>query len=132
MPQINSFTRKGVYANTTDATQTTAATIPTRPDKAYKVIARILAVETTDFDEMGDYMIEAGFLNDGGTLTISGSVRTLHTANETTLTGSVTMDADGTDIRVRVTGDAATNVTWLVDTEVMEVGRYLAEYGLGA
>jgi hypothetical protein len=125
--QANRF---GVHVNTTDATQTTAATFTTRSNKAYKAIAKIIATETADFDEIGDYWLEAAFKNDGGTLSLVGSVRSIHTANESTAGWDATIDASGSDIRVRVTGAADTAITWLVQLEVIEVGAYLANYGV--
>ena len=112
--------RTGVTLATTDATETVAATLATKPNCAYKVIAKILAVETDAFDEVGDYMIEGAFLNTGGTLAQSGSTRTVHTANETTLTGAVAFAVDGQDIQVLVTGDAATNLLWRVILDAWE------------
>jgi hypothetical protein len=130
MPALSTYSIAGVYANTTDATQTTAATFPTRSNKAYKIVARVLATETADFDEIGDYMLEGAFKNDGGTLSLVGSVRDLHTPNESTAGWAATLDASGTDIRVRVTGAADTAVTWLVNAEIMEVGKYVANAGI--
>lgn len=131
MPKINEQPSvAGVYVNTTDATQTTAATFPTRSNHGYKAIAKVIATETDDFDEIGDYWLEAAFKNDGGTLSLVGSVRSLHTANESTAGWDATLDASGTDIRVRVTGAASTDITWLVQLEVIEVGKYVDSQGI--
>lgn len=119
---------QGVYTNTTDGTQTTAATFPTRTDHAYGVLVRILATETTDFDEQAAYIRHALFKNDGGTLALVGSITSVSTI-ESTGAWDVTLDASGTDIRVRVTGAAATNITWLVNADVVEVGQYIAAAG---
>lgn len=120
---------RGVYTNTTDATETTAATFTTRSDHAYGVTAKITATETTDFDEQAFYVRYALFKNDGGTLALVGSIATTVTV-ESTAGWDVTLDASGSDIRVRVTGAAATNVTWKVELEVSEVGKYVEAYGL--
>lgn len=130
MPATNSYSQRGVYVNTTDDTQTAATTFQTKTNKAYKVIAKIIATETADFDEIGDYMLEGAFKNDGGTLSLVGSVRSLHTANESTGGWDATLDASGTTIRVLVTGAADTAVTWLVDLDVLEVGKYVANQGI--
>jgi hypothetical protein len=88
-----------------------------------------VATETADFDEVAGYERIATFKNDGGTLSLVGSVSTPHTA-ESTSGWDCTIDASGSDIRVRVTGAGSTNVTWLAQLEVIEVGKYAANYGM--
>lgn len=130
MPKVNEQANvRGVYVNTTDATQTTAATHTTKPNKAYGVTARITATETTDFDEQAFYIRYALFKNDGGTLALVGAV-TADATIESTSGWDATLDADGDDIRVRVTGASATNITWKVDLDVQEVGKYVANMGI--
>ena len=130
MPAINQEPdKKGVYVNTTGATQTTAATFTTKSNKAYGVVAKITATETTDFDEQAFYIRTGLFKNDGGTLALVGSVGT-PTTIEATAGWDVTLDADGDDIRVRVTGAASTNISWKVELEVSEAGKYVAEFGI--
>jgi hypothetical protein len=129
MPKQNSYSTRGVYVNTTDATQTTAATFSTKTNKAYGVVAKVTATETVDFDEQAFYIRTALFKNDGGTLALVGSVGT-PTTIESTSGWDVTLDASGTDIRVRVTGAAATVMTWKVELEVSECGKYIAESGI--
>lgn len=130
MPATSTYNVKGVYANTTDATVTTAATFPTRTNNGYLAIAKVVATETDDFDEVGSYWREALFKNDGGTLTLVGASRTVATDNESTAGWDCSIDASGTDIRVRVTGANATVITWKVDLEVHEVGKYVANAGV--
>lgn len=119
---------RGVYTNTTDGTATVAATFTTRDDHAYGVTARITATETTDFDEQAFYIRYALFKNDGGTLALVGSITTTSTI-ESTAGWDVTLVASGDDIQVKVTGAASTNITWLVQMDVIEVGKYVAAYG---
>lgn len=132
MPAQNTFTIRGVYANTTDATVTTAATFDTRTDKAYQVVARISAVNTTTFAASAHYYLRAAFLNDGGTLAQQGATQSIAAALETAALAAAdaTLDASGTQIRARVTGIAATNLTWLVELDIQEVGAYVANSGL--
>lgn len=136
MPDYTSSTKinqepktTGVYALTTDGTQTTIASFTTRSNSAYKVIAKVVGIQTTDYTEVGDYWLEAAFRNTGGTVSAVGSVRSIHTANETTAAWDVTIDSSGTDIRVRATGAAATAITWLSNVEVIEVSKWTAAYG---
>jgi hypothetical protein len=128
MPAINTRRRTGVMVNTTDATETTAATIATKSDRAYHVRGVIVAVDTADFNEVASYEVRGTFKNDNGTLSLVGSVTADHTG-ESTGGWAATLDASGTDIRARVTGAAATTITWLVDLDVWELGQIIAEYG---
>lgn len=114
--------RVGAIWRTDDATQVTGLLIPTRSDHSYHVVLNVLATETNDFDETGGYTRIAAFKNDGGTLAIVGSVATTFTA-ETTGGWDVTMDASGTNIRVRITGAASTDITWQIAADVLEVGK---------
>lgn len=130
--------RKGPYVNTTDATQTTAARFVTSANKAYHVRAYIVATETADFDEVASYELAATFKNDGGTLSLVGSVTAVHTG-ESTSAWAATLDAASEDtygtgtntsnIRVRVTGASSTNISWMVALDVFEANRYFANYG---
>ena len=106
-------------ASTTDATVTTCGTIATATDTAYTIKATIIGRNTTDSSQAFGYTRTATFLNDGGTLTLVGSVTTDHQGE--TADGDATLDASGTDIRCRVTGIAATNIDWFVSLEVIEV-----------
>lgn len=129
MPAINSFKRTGVPVNTTDDTATTAASFTTRSNHAYHVRGTIVATETGDFDEVASYAVHGTFKNDGGTLSLIGSVTADHTA-ESTSAWAATLDASGSDIRARVTGAADTNITWLADLDIWEVGAFVANSGM--
>lgn len=119
MPKINSFQRVSVAVATADATETTAATFDTSPwdNASFLVTARINARETADSDEIAGYVRVGAFKLDGGTLSLVGSVGSLFTA-ESTAGWDATLDASGDNIRVRVTGAAATAVKWLVDLDI--------------
>jgi len=122
---LNNKNIHGVGLNTTDATQTVAATIPTFTDRAYLVTAKVLATETVDHDEVGSYVMVGLFKNDGGTLTQVGSTTDLSVI-ESTAGWAVAFAVSGTDIQIKVTGAAATVMSWLVDAEVKNLGSYLA------
>lgn len=130
--KLNSYSIAGAYANTTDATVTTLASFQTQTNKAYQVIAKITAVNTATFAAMASYYLRGAFLNDGGVLAQEGSTQAIAAAIETTALSSASadLDADGTVIRVRGTGVAATNLTWLVEAEIQEVGQYIANGGI--
>ena len=118
----------GVPLKTTDATQTTTATFPTKTDRAYHVTAKVLGMKD-DSANIGVYTMVAAFKNDGGTLSLVGSIAAVATI-ESDSNWAATLDASDTDIRVRVTGVAATNISWLTQLEVVEVGNYYANYGM--
>lgn len=130
MPATSTYNVKGVYVNTTDATVTTAATFTTRSNNGYLAIAKVVAIGTADYAEVSTHWREACFKNNAGTLTLVGASRTVATDNESTAGWDCSIDASGTDIRVRVTGAAATAITWKVDLEVHEVGKYVANAGV--
>jgi len=96
---------------TTDATVTSLWTLTTVSDTIYQVRATVIATETTDHDEAASYELIATFKNDGGTLTQVGTTTVAHSAEDTAGWDAV-FDVSAGDIRVRVTGAAATNVSW--------------------
>ena len=120
MPATNTTKRTGVSVTTTDATVTDATLFTTQSNKAYHVVAKVVATETADHDEVAGYIRAATFKNDGGTLTQVGSTTAVAT-HEDTAGWDVTLDATGTTIRLRVTGAAATVINWRVDLEILEV-----------
>lgn len=127
---LNNKNLFGVGLSTTDATETVAATIPTFTDRAYHVHATIVATETDDHDEVASYEIAATFKNDGGTVTQVGSTGEIY-AGESTGGWAVAFAVDGTNIQIKVTGAAATNVSWLVDAEIKNLGQVMGSGGAG-
>lgn len=118
----------GVGLNTTNATQTVAATIETFNDRCYVVEAVILATETDDHDEVASYGRVATFRNDGGTLTQVGTTTSLWT-HEDTGGWDVDFNVNGENIEIRVTGAASTNVSWLVDAVIKNLGYVAGSTG---
>lgn len=104
---------------TTDATQGTAARFDTSfwANAVFTVLARVTARETADSDEAAGYILAATFKRDGNVLAIVGAATVVHSAEDTG-GWAATLDADGDDIRVRVTGAAATLVKWLSELEI--------------
>lgn len=97
--------------NTTDATVTTAATYGTSTDVVVTLMVFVKAYNTTDYTEGAGYVLSGTFRNDGGVLSQVGSTSTNLSAEDTAGWDCV-LDTSGTDVRVRVTGAVATNVTW--------------------
>jgi len=106
--------------STTDATTTTMITVTTATDTAYHVVAQGIGVNTDDYSEVGSYYRVATFKNDGGTLSQVGSTTEVH-AQEDVAGWNVGLSTSGTNIRVRVTGAAATNINWTGTLSVTKV-----------
>ena len=110
----------GGTVSTTDATVTTLSLFGTTTDEVYHYECTVVAAQTTTYAEVASYKLHGTFKNDGGTLTLVGSVTADHTGEDTGA-WDATLDASGTDIRVRVTGAAATNVNWLGTSTITRI-----------
>lgn len=103
---------------TTNATVTTLATIATTTGYSYLVISRIIGRRTGGTSGVaGDYAtyeVRASANNEGGVLNIDAVTTT--TVFEDQAGWDATIDASGTDIRIRVTGAANNNITWHATT----------------
>lgn len=96
---------------TTDATQTTIATIATTSNKGH---ALDLVVSATQSDRSAQvtFKILASVTNVAGTCTVRNQ---LITADDGGASGwAAVLDVSGTSIRVRVTGAGATTIDWIV------------------
>ena len=99
---------------TAAAVQTTAATLTLSDDSLYMFLVQIVAMETTTNSEQAQYFLGSAFYRDGGgNATILNGVQTLF-SGESDPAFDATMDGNGNDVRVRVTGLAATSVRWVV------------------
>lgn len=96
--------------STANATQTTIASLTLNDLRAYHVIARVIGVKT-DGTDRASYEIRGTFYRNGGGATLQGALSVTH-AVESDATWDATLDTNGNDVRVRVTGKAATNITW--------------------
>lgn len=139
MPALKQTPRKpATYANTTDNTQTTLATFPTKSNKAYMINARIVGIKTNDFNLVAAYLLNAVVVNVGGTLRVVQSNVT-DVFGGTSLgedagaaAAAATIDTSGTDIRIRVTAVNSVNTTWgcdLLNDGPLEVGQWYANFG---
>jgi hypothetical protein len=108
--------------DTTDATETTAATYTTTADSIAMLTAKITCRRTggTGVGTNGDgnvYERKVRVKNVGGTVTL-GTIATIYTDEDAAINAaSVTLDVSGTDVRVRVTGITDVNFTWDVVLE---------------
>lgn len=96
---------------TADATPTTLSTLTTMSNTIIYVQVEIVARNTTDSSTGAVYKLVAGYKNTGGTLTQIGVDDKLSIENTTSW--DVSTSVSGTDILIRVTGQAGTNISWM-------------------
>ncbi len=95
--------------NTTDATVTTIATIATTEDSTHFIDVKIVAHDQADVQGAG-YLLRATFLNDTNVVTQIGTDDKL--SFETDPLWDVATEINTTNVRIRVTGEAATVIDW--------------------
>ncbi len=104
----------GATANTvstTDATETTLATITTTNDEAQHITATIVARQTNSANETNTYILDFSIKDNGGTVTV-GTVQNTYT-DEDEAGWSVTAEAVTTDhVEILVTGAASDSIDW--------------------
>lgn len=124
MAKHNTIAVFGEAIQTTDATVTSIATFTTAPSKGYLVRASVVALNVTDLTQGAGYQRLAAFRTSAaGVLTQIGATSTTPSPIEDNAAWDVTIDASGTDIRVRATGAAATLINWRADVVINQVGN---------
>jgi hypothetical protein len=101
---------------TTDATVTTLWSFTLADNTTYTIVARVTADQTSGTNSAG-YERIVTVKRAGGAATIVGTVSTPHTA-EDVAGWDCTFDVTSNDVRLRVTGAAATTVVWQADVTV--------------
>ena len=97
---------------TTDATVTTCGTYTLADQKVAHVTAKVVALKS-DASTGGTWVLEAAFRRNGASVSQIGTTTLLiATKDVAAATWSATIDASGTDIRIRVTGQAAVTANW--------------------
>lgn len=116
------FKRRGFFppeTTTTDATVTTAWAFTLTDNTTYTVYARVTA-DSSGADSAG-YIRAVTVKRAGAGAVIVGAVTNVHTA-EDVAGWDCTFDVSGNDVRLRVTGAAATTITWQADVIVNAKG----------
>ncbi len=106
-------TRSRIFTvTTTNATETTLATIALDDDTVTKLDVLIVA-RNTGAAEGAQFNLSMGYLRDGGAPVAIGTV-TSSDARSTSgaTTWTATIDVSSNDARVRVTGANSTNINW--------------------
>ena len=96
---------------TTDATVTTLFSVAVANDSAVHFEINVVAIEVTDHDETASYQRIVTIQNDGGVLSVIGSVSAPHTA-EVTASWDIPLALRAPNVLVRVSGAAATIINW--------------------
>lgn len=105
--------------DTTDATETSAWSLELADATAVLVTAKVLAMEN-DGTDRNAYHIQGLFYRTGaGDATQQGSTASLMTAIESDASWACVFDTDTNDVRLRVTGDAGTEIVWVADIEII-------------
>lgn len=111
----------GPSITTTDATVTTLADLQTRPGKAYLVKASVIAIDVP-LTQAASYQLNGTFFTNAAGVLVQTSTTTSVSSNETDTNWACILEASGTTIRLRVTGEAATVINWRSNTEIIVVG----------
>jgi len=105
-------TRDGVEVQTTDATQTTTDSITLEDENTYMISAYVVGVKS-DGSQRASYHIECtAYRTGGGSATLQGAVTSVH-AQESDAAWNATFTVSSRDVRVSVTGVAATTIEWM-------------------
>lgn len=104
---------------TSDATVTVAYSYTMSDASSIVLTCKINAMETDGTDR--DYWWITGlfYRSGGGSATQQGSTASVITAITSDATWLVEFDVSGNDVRVRVTGDAGTDINWITETELI-------------
>jgi len=108
---------ESILLSTTDATETTLFNKTLQDNSAYWIESKVVAM-ITDGSGRSVYKIGGFFFRDGSSATQQGSTVQLITAIEGSLNGTVTYDVSSNDVRLRVAGVAATNISWINETVI--------------
>lgn len=130
--QLVPFTSQLV--KTTDATQTTlnsyggsstltavTSGIPIATSACVSFDVIVTAKSTTTAGDVAMFKIQCVAHNNAGTVTVNGLTTTTVYQSAGLSTTAVTMDASSTNVRIRVTGVAATNISWLADIRASHI-----------
>jgi hypothetical protein len=102
--------REAAEVQTTDATQTTIESITLTDANTYQVEARVVGVKSDGTDRASYFIACTVYRTGGGGATIQGQT-TLH-EGESNAAWDATFTVSGNNLRVSVTGVAATTIEW--------------------
>lgn len=125
VPNANrDWTSRVKTITTTNNTQTTLDTIAIMASSTYLIESRIVARRTGGSagtaDDGATYVRRGSYTTKSGTVTLLG-VEVIGTDREDQAGWDVTLDINGTDVRVRVTGATNNNISWQAETTVQRI-----------
>lgn len=114
--QLNKKIIKSADIQTNDATITTIIDTSIASNSVLSIKASVVGIKTDNTKGYGSELYGV-FRNNTGTVTQIGTTDLTEKSNFTTATS--TIDFSGTNIRVRVTGEALTDINWSVQIEII-------------
>jgi len=96
---------------TTDATQTTVDSLTLLDENTYHVEAEVVGVKSDGSQRASYHLACTAYRTGAGNATLQGAITSLHT-QESDANWDATFTVNGNDLRVSVTGVAATTVEW--------------------
>ena len=115
---------------TNDATVTTAKTFSlATASRRYQVACEVVGVRTDAFGDTASFLVKGNYINTAGVVTADGGTPYIlegEPTDATHTTGTATawratLDINGTNVRVRVTGEAGKVIHWSVVSENITV-----------
>lgn len=115
------FQHLGGPTQTTDATVTTCGSYTLADNSVVSVTVEGIGLQSGGGNRASYRRRMVVYRTGGGGATVLGAVETLGTDRESDATWDFTLDANGNNVRGRVTGKAATTINWLTRWEISEV-----------
>ena len=115
------LTLNGAPVDTSDATTTTIYQTTIADETTCNVRAIIVGVQSGGGNR-ASYELVGTFYRSGGGATQQGSTTVLHSA-ESNASWNAVLDADSNDVRVRVTGIAATDIRWQANLKITSLSN---------
>jgi len=107
---------------TTDATVTTLNSLALEDENAYHVKVKATAVQSDGSNRASYEKIVTVYRTGAGSATIQGSISIVH-ESESNVSWDLTLDVSGNNVRVRVTGIAATTIEWGCQLEIENISN---------
>jgi len=106
---------------TTDETESNIYFFGNDDDSVYIVESQIAAVQAGGAERASYYLRGVFYRTGGGNTTQQGATEAVATSIESDGAWDANIDASGTNVRIRVTGDAANSVYWKAITRYIIV-----------
>ena len=116
---IHRFARE---VQTTDATQTTVDSITLLDENTYHLSAYVIGVQSTGGNRASYHIEATAYRTGAGAATLQGAVTSVH-SQESDGTWDVTFTVSSNDVRVSVTGVAATTIEWTCVLEFINMSN---------